>query len=183
MDNTAYLRYLKGDDSAFEEIITQYRDGLLLYICTFVSDMNFSEEICEEVFVKLAVNRPRFSENGHFKTWLYTISRNEAISALRKIKRRREFPLEEAESSASERQDLEKAYLKSEQKKVLYKALNEINENYREVLRLVYLEGFKNKEAAKIMRKTPRQIENLLFRAKAALKEKLLKEGFVYENL
>ena len=183
MDNIAYLRYLSGDDDAFEEIITEYRDGLLLYICTFVSDMNFSEEICEEVFVKLAVNKPRFADGGHFKTWLYAISRNEAISHLRKIKRRRELPLEEAANSVCERQDLEKAYLKSEQKKELYKALSQISENYREVLRLVYLEGFKNKEAAKIMHKTPRQIENLLFRAKASLKEKLLKEGFVYENL
>lgn len=183
MDNTAYLRYLSGDDSAFEEIIKEYRDGLLLYICTFVSDMNFSEEICEEVFVKLAVNKPHFNDGGHFKTWLYAISRNEAISHLRKIKRRRELPLEEAANSVCERQDLEKAHLKSEQKKELYKALSQISENYREVLRLVYLEGFKNKEAAKIMHKTPRQIENLLFRAKASLKEKLLKEGFVYENL
>ena len=183
MDNTAYLRYLSGDDSAFEEIVTQYRDGLLLYICTFVSDMNFSEEICEEVFVKLAIKKPHFSDDGHFKTWLYTISRNEAISQLRKIKRRGEFPLEEAANSVCERQDLEASYIKSEQKKELYKALSEINENYREVLRLIYLEGFKNKEAAKIMHKTPRQIENLLYRAKAALKEKLLKEGFVYENL
>lgn len=183
MDNTAYLRYLDGDDSAFEEIVTQYRDGLLLYICTFVGDMNFSEEICEEVFVKLAIKKPHFSDDGHFKTWLYTISRNEALGHLRKIKRRRELPLEEAASSTNERLDLEANYIKSEQKKKLYKALSEIGENYREVLRLCYLEGFKNKEAAKIMHKTPRQIENLLYRAKAALKEKLLKEGFVYENI
>ena len=183
MDSTAYLRYLGGDDNAFEEIVTEYRDGLLLYICSFVSDMNFSEEICEEVFVKLAVNKPRFSDEGSFKTWLYTISRNEALSHLREIKRRRELPLEEAANSVCERQDLEKSYLKNEQKEELYKALSQINENYREVLRLVYLEGFKNKQTAKIMRKTPRQIENLLYRAKAALKEKLLKEGFVYENI
>lgn len=183
MDNTAYLRYLSGDDDAFGEIITEYRDGLLLYICTFVGDINFSEEICEDVFVKLAVKKPHFSDSGHFKTWLYTIGRNCALSYLRKVKRRREVPLDEAASSISERQDLEANYIKSEQKKVLYKALSEINENYREVLRLVYLESFKNSEAARIMHRSNRQIENLLYRAKAALKEKLLKDGFVYENL
>lgn len=183
MDNTAYLRYLAGDDSAFEEIVTQYRDGLMLYICTFVKDINLAEEICEDVFVKLAIRRPRFYENGHFKTWLYTIGRNEAISTLRKIKRRSEIPLEEAAESICERQDLEKNYILTEQKRELHSALLQLNEGYREVLRLVYLEGFSNSEAARIMHKSNRQIENLLFRAKAALKEKLLKEGFVYEKL
>ena len=53
MENTAYLRYIDGDDGAFEQIITEYRDGLMLYICSFVGDLNCAEEICEDVFVKL----------------------------------------------------------------------------------------------------------------------------------
>ncbi len=65
----------------------------------------------------------------------------------------------------------------------LNNALKKISMDYSQVLRLTYLEGFSNSDAAKIMKKTNRQIENLIYRAKKALKKELEKEGFVYEEL
>lgn len=182
MDNTAYLRYLAGDDSAFEEIVTEYRDGLMLYICSFVGDIHLAEEVCEDVLVKLAVRKPRFRENASFKTWLYTVGRNEALSHLRKAARRREVPIEAADA-ACERESLERKFILSEQRAVVHSALRLLKAEYRDVLSLVYIEGFSNKEAARIMHKSTRQIENLLYRAKRALKNTLNKEGFVYEEL
>ncbi len=182
MDNTAYLRYLAGDDSAFEEIVTQYRDGLMIYICSFVGDINLAEEVCEDVLVKLAVRKPRFRENASFKTWLYTVGRNEALSFLRRAARRREVSLEAAEA-ACERENLERNYLLNEQRAAVHSALRLLKAEYRDVLSLVYIEGFSNKEAARIMHKSSRQIENLLYRAKRALKNTLTEEGFVYEGL
>lgn len=183
MDNTAYLRYLAGDDSAFEEIVTEYRDGLMLYICSFVGDIHLAEEVCEDVLVKLAVRRPRFRENASFKTWLYTVGRNEALSHLRRVARRREMPLEAAADAVYERENLERKVLLDEQRAAVHSALLLLKADYRDVLSLVYIEGFSNKEAARIMHKSGRQIENLLYRAKRALKNTLNKEGFVYEEL
>jgi RNA polymerase sigma-70 factor (ECF subfamily) len=51
------------------------------------------------------------------------------------------------------------------------------------VLTLVYFEQMSNSEAAVIMHKTTRQIENLLYRAKISLKAELEKEGFEYDGL
>jgi len=48
---------------------------------------------------------------------------------------------------------------------------------------LVYIENFSNQEAAAVMKKSLRQIENLLYQAKRSLRSELEKEGFVYENL
>ena len=61
--------------------------------------------------------------------------------------------------------------------------MGSLRQEYLQVLYLTCLEGMTNAEAAKIMRKTRRQIENLHYRAKLALKAQLEKEGFVYENL
>ena len=47
----------------------------------------------------------------------------------------------------------------------------------------IYFEGFSNAEAEMVMKKNSRQIKNLLYRAKNALKSELDKEGFVYEEL
>ena len=55
--------------------------------------------------------------------------------------------------------------------------------HYKNILWLVFFEGFSNREAAIILKKSERQIKNLLYRAKQSLKQKLEKEGFVYEEL
>ena len=51
------------------------------------------------------------------------------------------------------------------------------------MLWLTFFEGLSTSDAAAVMRKTNRQIENLLYRAKISLKSELEKEGFVYEEL
>ena len=61
--------------------------------------------------------------------------------------------------------------------------MKKLNNEYRQVLYLVYFENFSNNETAEIMLKSERQIRNLLYRAKGALKSLLEKEGFVYEEL
>ena len=55
--------------------------------------------------------------------------------------------------------------------------------DYRVVLWLTYFEGFSNKEAAVVMKKSVRSVETLLTRARQKLKSELIKEGFVYEEL
>ena len=52
-----------------------------------------------------------------------------------------------------------------------------------QVLILVYIEGFTSDETCKIMNKTKKQVDNLLYNARKALRSELEKEGFQYEKL
>ena len=79
--------------------------------------------------------------------------------------------------------DLERDYLKNEAKIQLNQAIDRLKPEYRQVLWLTYFEGFRNDEAAKIMRKSKKQIENLLYNAKKALRTEMESEGFLYEGL
>ncbi len=79
--------------------------------------------------------------------------------------------------------NLEKLYFAEERKIAVHKALQKLNEDYRQVLFLTVFEELTNEEAAKVMKKNKRQIENLVYRAKKALRKELEKEGFVYEEL
>ncbi|MDE6657892.1 MAG: RNA polymerase subunit sigma-24, partial [Oscillospiraceae bacterium] len=58
-----------------------------------------------------------------------------------------------------------------------------LKSEYQQVLYLSYFEDFSNAETAKIMHKTKRQIENLLYNARKSLKLELEKDGFHYEKL
>ncbi len=185
MDNGAssYRRFQNGDDNGIVEIIRDYKDGLILYLNGFVSNIHIAEELMEDTFVKIAIKKPRFSGKSSFKTWLYTIARNVALDYIRKNKHIKEVSIEDYREIIRDEEDLEKAYFKEEQKILLHKSLRKLNPDYRQVLYLVYFEGFTNDEVASVMKKNKRQIENLIYRAKQSLKVQLDKEGFVYEGL
>ena len=184
MDNGAgsYRRFLNGDESAFTEIVRDYKDGLILYLMSFVRSVSTAEELAEDTFVRLGVKKPRFSERSSFKTWLYAIGRNLAVDHLRKQAQRKELPLDDC-AALSDLESLEGAYLREERKIRLHRAMERLKSEYRQVLWLIYFEGFSCREAARTMHKSTHNIETLAHRARQALKAELGKEGIEFEDL
>lgn len=184
MDNIvdSYNRFLGGDNSGLEEIVYAYKDGLMIYLNSFVRDICVAEELTEETFVKLVLKRPYFSQRSSFKTWLYAIARNIALDYLRHSKGK-EILLEDYQKINAEIESLEQAYIQREDMALLHRIMENMKQEYRQVLWLSYFENFSNKEISRIMGKSTHNIETLVYRARLALKTKLLKEGFVYEDL
>ena len=185
MDNGAanYRRFLDGDTTGIEEVVRYYKDGLILYLFGYVNDLHTAEDLMQETFIKLLVKRPKFSGESSFKTWLYSIGKKTAMKYLRSVSKRAETALESVEDTLTEKSELERNYLREEDKKVLYRAMQQLNPEYRQVLYLVYIEGFDHKEVGEIMNKSRRQITNLIYRAKNSLKDRLSKVGYYYEEL
>lgn len=183
MDSGAeyYKRFLDGDENAIVDIIREYNDGLIMYLNGVMNDLNAAEDSAEDTFFKLLTRKPSFSGKSSFKTWLYAIGRNTAIDNLRKRAKHSYIYTSDMLYEEADENDLESNYLKKEQKITLHKAVRRLNSDYRQVLYLTVFEGFSNGEAAKIMNKSTRQIENLLYRAKKSLRTELEKEGFEYE--
>ncbi|MBP5362513.1 MAG: RNA polymerase sigma factor [Ruminococcus sp.] len=179
---SSYRRFLAGEKDAIVEIVSEYSHGLILFLNSITKSTYMSEEIAEDTFCKLLIEKPEYKGKSSFKTWLYTIARNLALRSLKHRNRFVDSSVDEMQELSDE-EDIEKDYLKSEQKRQLHKALGKINAEYSQVLYLTYFEGFSNSEAATIMKKSNKQIENLIYRAKAALKKDLEREGFVYEKL
>lgn len=177
-----YQRYLEGDDEGIADIVRAYKDGLIFFINGYVKNIHIAEEITEDVFFRLMVKKPSYTPKYSFKTWLYTIGRNMALDHLRKNSKRKEVSDTEAFNIESDEIYLADRVIRNEDKIALYKALSELPDQYSQVLKLTFLQGFTNEQAGKIMRKTKRQVEMLVYRAKIALKKQLIKEGFVYEN-
>lgn len=189
MDNGAvlYRRFLEGDSiavkkDAMSEIIKIYKDGLILYINSIVNNYADAEDIAINVFAKLYCDAPKFAEKSSFKTWLYAIGRNDALNSIKSKTKHSEVPLDD-QSTVFDKGEIEQEYIKKENKIHLYRGMEKLKDEYRQVLELVYIEGLSNAEAAEIMGKSERQIRNLLYRAKKALKKELKKEGFDYEGL
>ncbi len=117
------------------------------------------------------------------RSWLYAIVRNTAVDHIRHSSRLSATPIEDMENCIAEEEDLEQLYIKEERKILVHRALSRLPADYRTVLWLVFFEGFSNREVSVALKKSDRQVKNLLYRAKQSLKTALEKEGFVYENL
>ena len=185
MDNGAssYRRFLDGQDEGIVEIVAAYKDGLILYLRSMVDSIGLAAELAEDTFFRLMVKKPRFSGRSAFKTWLYAIGRHVALDAIRRRSRLADTPFEDAEACLRDEADLERAYLREEQKILVHGAMGHLPTDYRQILWLAYFEGLTNAEAATVMGKNDRQIRNLLYRAKQSLKAELEKEDFTYEDL
>ena len=177
-----YLRFLDGDEEGIVEIIKDYKDGLMLYLNEYVRNIHVAEDLTEDTFVKIVVKKPLFSKKCTFKTWLYAIGRNIAIDHLRRTSKTETVPTEEA-LTVSDEESVERAYIRNERKIHIHRIMKNLKPDYRMVLYLVYFENFSKTQIAQIMRKSRKQIDNLIFRAKLSLKSELEKEGFVYEEL
>lgn len=178
----SYRKFLAGDKYGIQELVEQFRDGLILYINTFVGDINESEDLAEDVFVELIIKKPHFKGQSSFKTWLYSIARHKAMNFIKRNSRTSCIS-DEVLSTITGVQDFEKDYLSEQKKIILNNAMRQLKEEYRQVLHLSFLEEFTNDEIARITKKTKRQIENLLYRSKLSLRKELEKEGFDNEEL
>lgn len=177
-----YTQFLQGDETGLVEIIRHYKDGLMLYINRIVCDLPVAEELTEDTFLKLVLKKPRFSQRSSFKTWLYTIGRNLALDHLRR-NRSTPMSLEDCTEIADQANNLEEAYIHHQHMLALHRMMKLLKPEYQQVLWLIYFEGFTCAQAGKIMKKSHHGTETLVYRARKALKEKLIEEGFDYEKL
>ena len=169
-----YLQYLGGDANALQRLVDTYRDGLVRFAYCLVASSQVAEDIMEDTFATIIASKRRFAPRATFKTYLYKIARNKCLDYIRF--HRRFVPLEDLENVlifADVTEDVEKR----ERERTLYKCLQQLPREYRDVLQLSYLEGFSTQETCRIMHKSTKQVYNLLARARQSLKILLIKEG------
>lgn len=176
-----YYRFINGDKTGLEDLVKLFNDNLIIFINGYVKNISAAEDIAADTFAELIVKQSPFAAKYSFKTWLFRIARNNAVDYIRKYKRH--IRIEISESDAVSEEALEKSVIKDEQHQHLQKALKKLKKEYSDVLYLIYFEEMTYEEAGVILKKSSKQIKNLAFRAKNALKEILLKEGFQYEEL
>ena len=179
MDNGAssYRRFLDGDESAFDEIMKELFDNLVFFIDRFVHDIHAAEDIAIDAFSDLVVNKHRYNFKVTLKTYLFMLGRSRALNYIKHRKIIDFVELAEADKASFEQETLEEIVLADERKRVVNNALNTLPDDMRVVIHLIYFEDLSYDEAAKVMKKNRKQVDNLLYRAKKELRIILGKDG------
>ncbi|MBQ7639072.1 MAG: RNA polymerase sigma factor [Clostridia bacterium] len=172
-----YRRFLEGDEKAFDDVVIMYRPGLIRFVDSYVHDIYTSEDIAIDCFAYLLVHPKRYNFKTPLKSYLYVLGRSRALDHLRKIKRRGEISHEEAESELTDFEEISDKVINTEQKKALRRALDTLPEEMRQAVSLFYFDELSYNDIALILKKKPKQIDNLLYRAREKLRTALSVEG------
>lgn len=151
---------------AFERLVPAYRRRVFGLAFSILRDRAAAEDLAQEVFVKLWQALPRYDGRAQLSTWIYAITRNAAISALRA--RRREVSLsdpavmEEAEGvAASGDATADDAALR--------RRIEALPERQRMAVTLYYLDERPVEEVAEMMGLPANTVKTHLHRARASL--------------
>ena len=174
-DKELYKKYLNGDNKAFEQLVIKYKNQIIFFISGYTKDISIAEDISQDVFVYILLNKEQYDFKYSFKTYLYMIAKCRAINYIKKEKKIIKI---DYENLYIEDNNLEEIVYKNEENQKIRKVINKLKPDYQAVIYLVFLEGLKYKEVAKIMNKNIGQIKVMLYRAKRKLKEYLEKEDF-----
>ena len=75
--------FLDGHEHAFEELVNRYSVRLLNFVYRTVGDLERSQDLVQETFVRVYRHAHRFDQTKKFSTWIYTIAGNLAKNELR----------------------------------------------------------------------------------------------------
>ena len=177
-DEALFERLVAGDQECLRPLMECYGDALTLYVNGYVHDIDTAEDLIIEAFSRMLVKRPQLSEGG-FRLYLYKIARN---LALRHVRLRARFMnIDDLNEELESGERIEDGILHDERSQALYRCLSKIPVDYREALYLVYIEDMSYDDAGAIMRKSRKQVDNLVQRGKAAMRKQLGEEGLFDE--
>lgn len=170
--------YLGGDDTPFKVLIDKYTNSIYNFSARFVG-RDYASDITQDVFVKVWKNIKKFDKSkSSFKTWVFTITRNTITDYLRKKKTINFSSLDDEDGSFEDNIEDEanlpsEIVLKLEDEKILNNLIDQLPNNYKEVLILYYQEDMTFAEIGELLNKPLNTVKSHHRRALIALREKL----------
>ena len=78
----------RGDERAFSIIVRMYEQPVYNYVLRLTGDRVLSEDLTQEVFLRVYQGLPSFSLRSRFTTWLFQVTKNRVLDELRAMERR-----------------------------------------------------------------------------------------------
>ncbi len=173
-DNLYIEQFLAGDEKGFEMLVKKYQNRALNIVYSLIGRDGESEDITQEVFLKVYRNLRSFRERSQFSTWLYRIVVNTTYDFSR---RRRHFVNNEGilNNIASGRRGPGDTLLGKEKERMIQMALKNVPFKFRVALVLKDIDGLSYIEIAGVLRCSIGTVESKIYRARKFLKTELLR--------
>lgn len=180
-DEDLIVRSLEGDDEAFGALVTRHQERVFRLLGRFTRDPGETEDLAQEVFLKVFRKLHTFQQDSAFYTWVYRIAVNTASDHMSRRRRRHLHLVEDQEtldraghrtSGDPEGQPIA-PLLEREVHEVTRALLETLPEKYRTILLLREYEDLSYTEMAEVLQCSIGTVESRLFRARKRFKEAL----------
>lgn len=155
----------QGDKHAMHILFAHHRIRVYRFALRLVDNQEAAEDLVSEVFLEVWRHAGRFEGRCRVATWLLTITRNLAVSMLRRRPMER-LDGREVAAIPDHADDPEAAIQKKQQNAILAHCLTRLSLAHREVLDLVYYHGRSIDEVAAIVRVPPSTVKTRMFYAR-----------------
>ena len=136
---------------AFKMLMIQYQQRVYLHIRRILIDHDDTNDVVQNVFIKIWKALDSFREDSKLFTWIYRIATNEAISFLNQKKRRFLIPLVNVEHELSNSLNNDVLFSGDEIQKILQKAILKLPTQQRIVFSMKYYDGLKYEQMSEIL--------------------------------
>jgi RNA polymerase sigma-70 factor (ECF subfamily) len=167
---------LAGRTERFRELVNRYQNMVAGIAWRSGCRREDVEDVVSEVLLKVYRNLHQYRPDHAFSTWLYKLTANHVVDRSRRMKKERgrtEMP-EHVEDHAPNASD---AMETDERHALVREALRHVDDRYREVMHLVYVEGLKVDETARILGAPEGTVKTRLMRGREALKKILMRRN------
>lgn len=154
----------KGDKEAYQEIVVRYMQSAYYVALAFVHNQQDALDISQDAFIRAFRRIKKFDTEKPFFPWFYKILKNLCIDYFKRRQRRNEVPLESVRILGVEHED-------REMKKALWKGIEELPPEQKEIIILRYFRQLSYHEMAEVLGKPIGTIMSSLYYAKKRLKE------------
>tara|TARA_Y100001972_G_scaffold128154_1_gene187717 strand:+ start:1376 stop:1906 length:531 start_codon:yes stop_codon:yes gene_type:complete len=171
MKKELLLAIRNGDEVAFKELHNLYKEPAIRFCNSIIKDIEESENLIQEVFIKIWDKRTGINPELNFNSYLFTIIRNRVYDYLKEVKRN-EFVKERYWHNIVEHQQTE-SDLKEERITNIKAAINDLTEKRRRILQLNYEEGKSYEEIANMLNISKNTVKNQLVKTKQIIRTQL----------
>ncbi len=179
-DLALMAKVARGDENAFAKIVAKHQHAVLGTVAKMTNQSSDTEDIAQQVFIRLWKSAERYQPTAKFTTFLFTITRNLVFNATRKKSGKNEYSFDALEGkwrqsiedkSSDSRPD--KSIEQTELRQIIDQAISSLPEKQRLAVILRRYEKMPYEEIAETLGISVPAVKSQLFRARTALRESL----------
>jgi RNA polymerase sigma-70 factor (ECF subfamily) len=147
----ANFRNERSRDVAFTQLVKKYQERLYWHVRRMVAEHEDTNDILQNVFIKVWKNLGEFREESNLFTWMYRIATNETLTWIEQQKKRSSASLSDNESVLENKVESQKGYDARKIEWKLQKAIASLPEKQRVVFNLRYYDEMPYEEMSIVL--------------------------------
>tara|TARA_Y100001970_G_scaffold199304_1_gene242447 strand:- start:370 stop:945 length:576 start_codon:yes stop_codon:yes gene_type:complete len=176
-DEKLIALFQSGDINAYNELVERYKERLFNFVLRYFNNREQAEDVVQDTLIKLYTHASYYKNVAKFSTWIFTIAKNNALTELRKNKRKRTESLWTEDGNPldinSKEQSLDQKTHNEFAINQLNRFLDEIPENFRMAVVLRDFQELSYDEISKILEIPIGTIKSRINRGRIQLAEKM----------